>query len=66
MKGLTGVAPPPWPVSPAIRKNCDMLVEEKQVTGMMNYPDEWRHFYYGDRLRAEVTGLKQAFFAPVE
>lgn len=66
MKGLSGVAPTDWPVSPEIRKNRDMLVAEMEATGMVNYPDEWWHFSYGDRLWAEVTNRKEAFFAPIE
>lgn len=66
MKGLSGVAPTDWPVSPKIRKNRDMLVSAMHGVGMINYPDEWWHFSYGDRLWAEVTGRTDAFFAPIE
>ena len=41
MKGLTGVAPTNWPVSPERRENRDMLVATMHATGMVNYPDEW-------------------------
>lgn len=66
MKGLTGVAPTDWPVAPELRKNRDMLVAAMAATGMVNYPDEWWHFMYGDRLWAEVTGRSEAFFAPID
>jgi D-alanyl-D-alanine dipeptidase len=66
MKGLSGVAPTAWPVAPNIRKNRDMLVQALHEVGMVNYPDEWWHFSYGDRLWAEVTGRSEAFFAPLE
>ena len=66
MKGLSGVAPTAWPVSPEIRKNRDMLVQAMEATGMINYPDEWWHFSYGDRLWAEVTDRNTAFFAPID
>ena len=66
MKGLSGVAPTNWPVSPEIRKNRDMLVAAMQRVGMTNYPDEWWHFSYGDRLWAEVTNRGEAFFAPID
>ncbi len=66
MKGLSGVAPTSWPVSPDIRKNRDMLVSALHGVGMINYPDEWWHFSYGDRLWAEVTNRDEAFFAPLE
>lgn len=66
MKGLTGVAPTDWPVCDEWRKNRDMLVAAMEATGMINYPDEWWHFSYGDRLWAEVTGRDAAFFAPID
>ena len=66
MKGLSGVAPTDWLVSSEIRKNRDMLVAAMHSVGMINYPDEWWHFSYGDRLWAEVTDRSDAFFAPIE
>jgi D-alanyl-D-alanine dipeptidase len=66
MKGLSGVAPTDWPVPAEIRKNRDMLVAAMQATGMINYPDEWWHFSYGDRLWAEITHQNEAFFAPID
>ncbi len=66
MKGLSGVAPTDWPVSSEIRKNRDMLVSAMHAVGMINYPDEWWHFCYGDRLWAEVTNRDKAFFAPID
>jgi len=66
MKGLSGVAPTAWQVAPQIRKNRDLLVKLMHDVGMVNYPDEWWHFSYGDRLWAEVTGRDEAFFAPLE
>jgi len=66
MKGLTGVAPTDWPVSAELRKNRDLLVTAMQAVGMINYPDEWWHFSYGDRLWAEITNRDTAFFAPTE
>jgi D-alanyl-D-alanine dipeptidase len=66
MKGLSGMAPTNWPVSPEIRKNRDLLVATMHAEGMINYPDEWWHFSYGDRLWAEVTNRDEAFFAPID
>lgn len=66
MKGMGGMAPTAWPVSAESRKNRDMLVNAMQTTGMVNYPDEWWHFSYGDRLWAEILGKSEAFFAPTE
>lgn len=66
MKGLSGVAPTAWPVSPEVRKNRDTLVDALHGVGMVNYPDEWWHFCYGDRLWAEITNRNDAFFAPID
>ncbi len=66
MKGLSGMAPTNWPVSIEIRNNRDMLVAAMQRVGMINYPDEWWHFSYGDRLWAEITKRDEAFFAPID
>ncbi len=66
MKGLSGLAPTNWPVSPERRNNRDLLVAAMRRVGMINYPDEWWHFSYGDRLWAEVTDQDEAFFAPID
>ena len=54
------------PVAGHIRINRDILVAALTRVGMENYPEEWWHFSYGDRLWAEVTGRMQAFFAPID
>ncbi len=54
------------PVVSSIRINRDILVSSLAKYGLANYPDEWWHFSYGDRLWAEVTGRTQAFFAPID
>jgi len=54
------------PVAENIRKNRDILISALAKVGLENYPDEWWHFSYGDRLWAEVTGQTQAFFAPID
>ncbi len=54
------------PVADNIRINRDILVSTLARYGLANYPDEWWHFSYGDRLWAEVTGRTQAFFAPID
>ena len=66
MKGHSGIAPTQSPVQDELCRNRDLLVATMQAEGMINYPDEWWHFSYGDRLWAEVTKRDQAFFAPVE
>ena len=66
MQGFTSTTPTASDVSANARKNRDLLVRALHSVGMVNYPDEWWHFSYGDRLWAEVTGCNQAFFAPIE
>ena len=66
MQAFTPQTPTGADVPPDARRNRDLLVETLQTQGLINYPDEWWHFSYGDRLWAEVTGRKQAFFAPID
>ena len=54
------------PVADDIRKNRDLLISALTKYELANYPDEWWHFSYGDRLWAEVTGRTRAFFAPID
>jgi D-alanyl-D-alanine dipeptidase len=54
------------PVADNIRINRDILVSTLGEFGLVNYPDEWWHFSYGDRLWAEITGRTEAFFAPID
>jgi D-alanyl-D-alanine dipeptidase len=49
------------------------IIERRQLlksvleqVGLINYPSEWWHFSYGDRLWAEITGRDFAFFAPID
>jgi len=43
-----------------------LLRDALEAEGIINYPEEWWHFSYGDRLWAEVTSRDQAFFAPID
>lgn len=43
-----------------------ILKDSLESEGVINYPDEWWHFSYGDRLWAEVTGRTEAFLAPIQ
>ncbi len=54
------------PVTAQQRDNRDLLVTTLAAQSMVNYPAEWWHFSYGDRLWAEITGCDAAFFAPTE
>ena len=53
-------------ISEKARANRQMLVNLMHANGLINYPAEWWHFSYGDRLWAQVTGRNTAFFGPVE
>ena len=43
-----------------------LLRQALESEGLINYPDEWWHFSYGDRLWAEATGRVEAFYAPID
>ena len=66
MQAFTPLTPTASDVPDTARQNRDLLVNTLQAQGLINYPDEWWHFSYGDRLWAEVTGRTQAFFAPID
>ena len=48
------------------RANRRMLLDAMRAAGLINYPSEWWHFSYGDRLWAELTKAEVAFFGPLE
>lgn len=52
-------------LDPQVKARRFMLRRALEANGVVNYPDEWWHFSYGDRLWAEVTGRNSAFFAPI-
>ena len=66
MQEFTHATPTGAKVSAKARNNRDLLVQVLHSEGLVNYPDEWWHFSYGDRLWAEVTECDHAFFAPIE
>ncbi len=66
MQAFTPLTPTASDVPGTARQNRNLLVATLQAQGLINYPDEWWHFSYGDRLWAEVTGRRQAFFAPID
>ena len=53
-------------IAPEARHNRNTLLDIMQAQGLINYPAEWWHFSYGDRLWAQVTGCDTAFFGPVD
>ncbi len=66
MQSFAKTTPTNAQVSPTARANRDLLVHTLEAQGLINYPDEWWHFCYGDRLWAEITGRDSAFFAPID
>ena len=54
------------PVSKHSRKNRNILISTLAQYELVNYPNEWWHFSYGDRLWAEITGKTKAFFEPID
>ncbi len=66
MQAFTPLTPTASSVPATARKNRELLVKTLHTQGLINYPDEWWHFSYGDRLWAEVTGQNYAFFAPLD
>ena len=66
MQAFTPLTPTALDVPDTARQNRDLLVDTLAAQGLINYPDEWWHFSYGDRLWAEVTGHTQAFYAPID
>ena len=52
-------------LSDAQRANRRILLDAMAAGGLVNYPSEWWHYCYGDRLWAEMTGAPVAFFAPL-
>jgi D-alanyl-D-alanine dipeptidase len=54
------------PVADHIRINRDILISTLARYGLGNYPDEWWHFSYGDRLWDEIAGRTQVFLALID
>lgn len=59
------------------RTDCDAIGKEEierrnilrhalEAEGVINFPEEWWHFSYGDRLWAEITKHDEAFYAPID
>lgn len=51
-------------VQPQIKDNRNLLVSCLASQGLINYPSEWWHFSYGDRLWAELTDRNYLYFTP--
>ncbi len=48
------------------RKNRLILRDTLQKVGFVNYPSEWWHYSFGDRLWAKLLGLKSAIFCNLD
>ncbi|MBQ8251141.1 MAG: D-alanyl-D-alanine carboxypeptidase family protein [Alphaproteobacteria bacterium] len=55
-----------YPVSFLARKNRNILKNALEKVGFINYPAEWWHYSFGDRLWAKLTGAKIAIFGKID
>ncbi len=53
-------------ISVQARQNRELLRDVLSKVGMVNYPSEWWHYSFGDRLWARLTGSKLAIFAKLD
>ena len=53
-------------ISIEAKKNRLILKNALEKTGFVNYPSEWWHYSFGDRLWAKLTGSKIAFFGKLD
>ncbi len=53
-------------ISDAARQNREILRDALNKVGLVNYPSEWWHYSFGDRLWARLTGNKLAIFAKLD
>lgn len=53
-------------VDPAARHTREVLGAALRVVGLVNYPTEWWHWSFGDRLWALTTGAPSAVYGPVD
>lgn len=53
-------------VPPEAKKNRLLLKEALEKAGFINYPSEWWHYSFGDRLWAKLTGSKIAIFGNLD
>ena len=49
-------------VSPSIKENRLLLLRAMQSVGFVNYPQEWWHYCYGDRMWAAYTQKNKCFY----
>lgn len=66
VRGFTPMSDFDWPVDIVARRNRFILKESLQKVGFVNYPSEWWHYSFGDRLWARLTGSSIAIFARLD
>jgi D-alanyl-D-alanine dipeptidase len=49
-------------VNQIAKSNRELLYKLMKQNGLINYPNEWWHFCYGDRMWAAYTGKKTCFY----
>jgi D-alanyl-D-alanine dipeptidase len=52
-------------ISAQVCKNRQILLEVMHEDGFVNYPNEWWHFSYGDRLWAYLRGEQEAIYGGI-
>ncbi len=53
-------------ISEEAKQNRRILRNALESVGLVNYPAEWWHYSFGDRLWARLTGSKLAIFAKLD
>jgi D-alanyl-D-alanine dipeptidase len=53
------------PVPARVRANRDAMRQALTAAGLVNHPDAWWHWSYGDRFWSYVTGAPSARYGPV-
>ncbi|MBR1948773.1 MAG: D-alanyl-D-alanine carboxypeptidase family protein [Alphaproteobacteria bacterium] len=53
-------------ISKEARNNREILKKALEEVGFVNYPSEWWHYSFGDRLWAKLTGSKIAIFGKLD
>ena len=66
VRGFDNTSDFDYPVLPEQRKNRLILKEALTKAGFVNYPSEWWHYSFGDRLWARLTGSKIAVFGKLD
>lgn len=67
LNGLCDAAETDYPdLTPKAKENRHILKNALESVGFINYPSEWWHYSFGDRLWAKLTGSKIAIFGKLD